>query len=362
MIAQIQTCFSHFFSKLVALALFLFILSSFNLQILTANAQAGSTPSVTKPTGLITKDMTPQQVSDKIGTLKNCSVNQSNGDSLKTDPNAANEFIFKCLKDIIQIVITISVILAVMRLIFVGIKFLNTFDDGAKLNAELVKAITGFIAGAVILGLFAAIINVVNPSALQINKIFSAQVIADYKCLNKGISDPNANTVDVKKCSNNNQGSGPSKSTTDFRISSTNNTEIERILKSDKPEDKIQKDVITSAIQTCNSSIIFNTKEQADDCTQYQNVTSQVGNSVDIVLPPNVSGDAFANGDYTDIKVEANIVTATYTIGKNSKPKKITFWTSGSCSDSPFQTTPPPTSIKSAQIINKQGCILKDIK
>lgn len=369
MIAQIQTYFSYFFGKFIALALFLIILTSFNLQIITATAQAtapagNGTGTVTPPTvdpakPNLSKDFSQGQDS-RIGSLKNCSINNKNGDNLKKDPNAANDFIYNCLKDIIQIIITISVILAVMRLIFIGIKFLNTFGDENALNQELSKSISGFVAGAVILGLFATIIQVVNPSALKIDKIFSAQVIADYKCLNKGIGDvKGVKTVDAKGCTNKSQGSGPTTSNEVYTSES-----IKSLFTVEKPTDEQltkQKEVI-AAIKECNKnpSTISDTAAEAIRCELYQQDFSSIpalnevsSSSVDAVLEPNMSTNRFAKGTYSNITVNGKIITADYTRSGSSKTKKVIFEYFEGCENSPLLTE---KTITSGKPINYEGC------
>jgi hypothetical protein len=365
MIAQIQTHLSHFLTKLVALALFLFILTSFNLQIITATAQTGNTPAkpdTTNPTtntGTTTGKniLTQNEVDSRIGSLKNCTVNEKNETELKTDPNAANTFIFKCLKDIIQIVITISVILAVMRLIFVGIKFLNTFDNQDTLNAELSKTITGFVAGAVILGLFATIIQVVNPSALKIDKIFSAQVIADYKCLNKGISDPNAKTVATSGCKDNKQGSGPGGSNEVFTSES-----IAATLASTKPEDATAKELIGKQISNCNKSenIYLSSPDEAQKCVIFQQYAASNPKSEFINADPvdqpffsNMTGDKYANGTYNITKVDGKVITVEYQKAGQAKGKTIIFKLGDNCEKSPFLTE---KTITSGKPINLGDC------
>ena len=361
MIAQIQTYFSYFFGKLVALALFLFILTSFNLQIVTANAQA-TTPAP-KPAATDTaKTPAPKANSavykedDRIGSLKNCTVNATNGESLKTDPNAANKFIYNCLKDIISIVITISVILAIMRLIFVGIQFLNTFGDEATLQKELAKAITGFVAGAIILGLFAAIINVVNPSALRIDKIFSAQVIADYKCLNKGVSDPNAAKTGAG-CKDDKQGSGSGGSTA-ISGGEQNDLEIKTLLESTKDEDKEKKAALIKEITACDTYIAVNFADQAKNCQKYQDYTNTYTPSTDIVEPKNFAGNVYANGKFDVKSIDGNIAYGTYTIGSGPKPTivKFAFKFEGKCENSPLKKV---GVINRNEQINFDGCIVQ---
>jgi hypothetical protein len=374
MIAQIQTHFSHFISKPVALALFLFILTSFNLQIITANAQPETTPS--KPATTDTKAttntqtttgkniLTQPQVDDRIGTLKNCTVNAKNETELKTDPNAANNFIFKCLKDIIQIVITISVILAVMRLIFVGIQFLNTFGDEGKLQAELAKAITGFIAGAVILGLFATIIQVVNPSALRIDKIFSAQVIADYKCLNKGIGDVKGVVVSgAKTCTSNSQGSGPTTSSGVYTSES-----IAAVFSNQNPDtaQKAKQNEILQKITECNSTLYSTSKDDASKCSLFQEyantnpgILSGASGITDAVVTSNSKQDIFANGNYKITKIDTNFVTASYTATGSSKPKNLTLTYDKECAKTPFDDiNNNKAEIKAGEQINFAPCVL----
>jgi hypothetical protein len=348
MITKIQTYFSYFLTKLTALALLLFILTSFNLQIITANAQPATTPpkpatTDVKPTTNTgtTKNpniLTQKQVDDRIGTLKNCSVNSSNEGKLKEDPTYANTFILNCLKDIIQIVITISVILAIMRLIFVGIKFLNTFEDEGKLQGELAKAITGFVAGAVILGLFAAIINVVNPSALRIDKIFSAQVIADYKCLNKGIGDNvKGAEVEGKNCSDVKQGTGLSKSDT--------SKSIKTLVDNPNPTEEQKKEIerIKEQTQKCIDSAVFTSSTDANNCKPYLEVLANdsklsetLKSSVDSALLPSYNTDVFAGGTYRVITNDDVNVTVTYIQTGTTKEQKFTLFYNDDCKKTPF--------------------------
>jgi hypothetical protein len=367
MIAQIQTHLSHFLTKLTAIALFLFILTSFNLQIITANAQSGTTPApkpdTTKTTdNKVVANKSTYEEDKRIGSLKNCSVDNKSTEyqtKLKTDPTEANTFIFNCLKDIIQIVITISVILAVMRLIFVGIKFLNTFGDEAALQGELSKTITGFVAGAVILGLFATIIQVVNPSALKIDKIFSAQVIADYKCLNKGISDKNAATTGAG-CKDTKQGSGPGGSTA-VSGGPQNDAEINKVLSSDKPEDQTAKTELIKKLSDCNNKIAFESVAQASECQKYQSFTGAYTEPSDLVAQNIISGNSFANGDYTNIVVnpETNVTTALYENKKGNTSISLIPNSKSACSKSPFYDSPTPAKISKLNQISYEGCIFK---
>jgi hypothetical protein len=370
MIAQIQTYFSHFLTKLVALALFLFILTSFNLQVITANAQAGSAPATNTGSTAGKNIITQKDVDSRIGSLKNCSVDSptANPEKLKTDPNAANEFIFKCLKDIIQIVITISIILAVMRMIFVGIQYLNTFGDDSKLNAELSKAITGFVAGAVILGLFATIIQVINPSALKIDKIFSAQVIADYKCLNKGIGDvKGVKTVGTKGCANNSQGSGPT--------TSDNSTSISTLFGLENPTEeqkKEQKRIVDQSVD-CLKSVAFASSSEFNNCKPYLEalsvkdnkilgqLNSSSGSNVDAVFQNEYNTDTFANGTYTVLTNDKDNVTVKYVQTGTTKEQKFTLFYNDDCEKTPFDSG-NIKEVKAGGQINFAPCILQITK
>ncbi len=351
MIVKIQIYISHYFGKLVSLALILFVLTSFNLQVLTANAQGAVAPikSVTSTTAtkpiVASNNLTDKQVSEKIGALKNCSVDNKSADyqkKLKEDPTEANNFIFQCLKDIIQIVITISVILAIMKLIFVGIKFLNTFGDEKSLTTELSNTISGFVVGAIILGLFAAIINVINPSALKIDKIFSAQVIADYKCLNKGITDKNAATVNKSNCKNYEQGNSETGVVT--------GASIKTLFDETKPSEDQKKEKlrIVEEVKKClsNSSIVLATAQEVNNCKPYLKFYAENPNqesfknlpasSVDSVIPPSYNTDIFANGTYKVITNDEINVTITYTQIGSKKQQKFTLFYNDECEKTPF--------------------------
>lgn len=113
----------------------------------------------------------------RIGSLAQCNYQ----DSAAIDSAGGNRYLADCLKNIMQLIVSISVILAVMSLVWLGIRSLNSFDDQASINKEISERIKGFVIGAVILGLFTAIIQTINPSALRIDQIFSANVVNDIR-------------------------------------------------------------------------------------------------------------------------------------------------------------------------------------
>jgi hypothetical protein len=358
MILKIQKHLTQYLSRLLAFALLLFILVGFNFQMILASAQ-GVAPAT--PTAPATPPKTNTFKEDsRIGAITKCSVDRDkNSDKLKSDPTYANNFIFECIRDIIRIVITISIILAVMNLMWIGIKFLNTFGSGDALNKELSERITGFVVGAVILGLFASIIQVVNPAALKIDKIFSAQVIADYKCLNKGIKDPGANTVSASGCNNGNQGAGPTGSKTVGTVE--NNGDITTLLKSGT--DSLQTQT-SELLNTCNSSYGVASASQASACKNYQNYpaaeyAANVNGPInDQISQSTIQGESFANGDYSDITVSGNVISTMYTRSKFGKDEvgKITFILVNpkSCESNPFLAK--PTKISRGEKINNDGC------
>jgi hypothetical protein len=116
------------------------------------------------------------QVDPAIGGLSKC-----NAAKAPDSPAGASAFIADCIKNIMELVVGISVILAIMSLVFLGIRSLNSFDSQASINQELSERIKGFTVGAVILGLFSALIGTLNPAALNFGEIFGVETVQSIR-------------------------------------------------------------------------------------------------------------------------------------------------------------------------------------
>jgi hypothetical protein len=140
------------------------------------DSKAVTTPTTGANTAATATPTLQYQTDPAIGGLKNC-----NATSAPDDPTGASKFISDCVKNIMELVVGISVILAIMSLVFLGIRSLNSFESQSAVNKEVVERIQGFTVGAVILGLFSAIIGTLNPAALNINEIFGGQVAREIR-------------------------------------------------------------------------------------------------------------------------------------------------------------------------------------
>lgn len=359
MTVKIQTHLTEFLSKVFASTLVLFIVFCSSIQMIQASAQPAA-PAPKPVTTITATKLSPTKEDPRIGAITKCSVDKAkNPEALKNDPTAANNFIFECLRDIIRIVITISIILAVMNLMWIGIKFLNTFGNGDALTKELSEKITGFVVGAVILGLFATFIQVINPAALKIDKIFSAQVIADYKCLNKDLKNA---VKPVGDCKDTKQGSGPGGANTVGTVSGSQ--QITDVLKG---TDTTAKQNTEQLLVSCNSNVSFVSVAEANVCKNYQNYpasdyTANVkGSTVDGIKQSTIQGDAISGGSYSGITVDGNNISATYTtnvFGKETTaPITLTLLNPEGCKDSQFLTKPEKISF--GEKINTNGCKIK---
>jgi hypothetical protein len=348
MTAQIQIHLKHFCSKLITLALLLLMVFSTSFQMIQATAEtpAPATPPVAAPKPTTPAKLSATKEDSRIGAITKCSVDKAkNPDALKNDPTAANNFIFECLRDIIRIVITISIILAVMNLMWIGIKFLNTFGNGDALTKELSDKITGFVVGAVILGLFATFIQVINPAALKIDKIFSAQVIADYKCLNKGLKNA---SLPSTGCAPNKQGSG-SGGATAVSGGAQNDSEIDAILNG---TDVAAKTELIKKLSDCDNLIALTTASATSECQKYQDYSKDYTPSPDAIELKNIQGNAFANNKVTIESVDGDIAYGAYYL--KGKKYEYAFRFIGSCENSPIKKS--GVTINRGDQINIDGC------
>jgi hypothetical protein len=405
MTTQIQTfcqlfC-SHYLQntrKLLTLAVVFLAIFGFGFQSIVIQAQTAApttAPTPAAPSKPTTNNATNLGTDTRIGALTQCTVGKAttvvNGAKTKTviteaelknKPTAANDFIFGCLKDIIQIVITISVILAVMQLMWTGIKFLNTFGDGAALNKELADKISGFLFGALLLGLFASILQVINPAALRIDKIFSPSVISDYKCLlnnkkeSQSLTDvafetdgKNVNSNSLRDCTKGNNAVGQGLGTANNLGTSAgtagtavSNTEIDKLLKgTDATEVQKLKDLLVK----CNNSLAATDSAEVATCEKYQNYANSSNNysepsNVDETAQRFITGEKVANGDFVvkTIDPETSIVTVTYSTGSGKTVASFpqTLKLNGACEKSPFLLGQIGTKIARGQPMNYGTC------
>jgi hypothetical protein len=363
---QIQAKIKHIFGKIISLALLLFILVGFGLRTIGSNAQAGTpapaTPAAPKPktptpaTPAVPTGNAPDKLDGRIGTVKECSVDTGSisKEDLKTDSSKANTFIFNCLKDVLRIVITISIILAIMKMMWVGIKHLNTFGEQVALTKELSETITGFVVGALILGLFATFIQVINPAALRIDKIFSPKVIDDYKCLNKGLTGaslPGGGCKDQGKSNSTANGSG----TTTSGTGGASVDSIKTLLENPTTKAKTQ-----TLLEECNTYYLSKSKSANDLCKPYQeylvkNPTAIT--NVDAYISGTFSGLSYANGTFNITKIVDKLITANYTRSGSKKPKPVTLSYNTECLITPFTDTSIKI-INAGDVLNYDNCKL----
>ena len=73
------------------------------------------------------------KVSDvRIGVITKCDSKKA-----PTTPEGANTFIYECVKDVINIIIGVSVILAVISIMALGVQSLNSFENQTALNKQI---------------------------------------------------------------------------------------------------------------------------------------------------------------------------------------------------------------------------------
>ena len=116
------------------------------------------------------------QADPRIGGLAQCKA-----EGAPTDAEGANKYIGDCLRSVMELTVGISVIMSIAGLVWLGIRSLNAFEPQDVVNREISERVKGFTVGAMILGLFSALIGTLNPAALNINQIFSPQVVKDIR-------------------------------------------------------------------------------------------------------------------------------------------------------------------------------------
>lgn len=169
--------------KLISIISITFLLVfSFVGQNLIVNAQT-TTPGTTaspKPADTTTpKPATPATKSDGpvIGGLKKCTVEKNE----TFNPTQGNEKLRDCLRDIIQLVITIAVLISVASLAGYGIQLMNPLETSGKIQGQIAQRITELAVGGLILGMFGTILATINPATLTTSKIFGDNAVATFR-------------------------------------------------------------------------------------------------------------------------------------------------------------------------------------
>jgi hypothetical protein len=164
--------------KLISIISITFILVfSFVGQNLVANAV--DTPTPTPGTTTTPKPATPAAKSDGpvIGGLKKCTVEKND----TFTPAKGNEKLRDCLKDIIQLVITIAVLISVASLVGYGIQLMNPMETSGQVQKQIATRITELAVGGIILGMFGTILATINPATLTTSQIFGQNAVENFR-------------------------------------------------------------------------------------------------------------------------------------------------------------------------------------
>jgi hypothetical protein len=112
-----------------------------------------------------------------IGGLKNCTVDKN----ATFTPKDGNEKLKNCLRDIIQLVITIAVLISVASLAGYGIQLMNPMETSGKIQGQIAQRITELAVGGIILGMFGTILATINPATLTTSKVFGDNAVATFR-------------------------------------------------------------------------------------------------------------------------------------------------------------------------------------
>ena len=317
----------------------------------------------------------------RIGVITKCDSKK-----VPTDPDGANQFIYECVKDVINIIVGVSVILAVISIMVLGIKSLNSFENQTSLNKQIAERLQGFAVGATILGLFAALISFINPTGLKFDKIFSATTIKEYQSL-----------VDKSKSTSNGFFSGLAKGVTGDTTDKTAGTQADKTGSAGggggtgggttggtKATGKTSKAGVPTAEEylKCGFAIGLSTKQGIEDCNKYvstlpketkDKLKAEINTKkLDKVKQfKNLKGINYAVGDFVNITgganglVSATLKTENVVDGKTvKKDTKMTFKLSKECKEGPFigDQRKKPDIKKGDQIIFESDCSFTDIK
>jgi hypothetical protein len=147
----------------------------------TVKVNAGTptpTPTTTTPANSTATSTGNNPDNKGFGVLKECQVDGAE----QIDPTKATERVNGCIKQIIQLVIVISILLAVISITVYGIQTMNPLATNAGgINAKIAERIKGIAVGGVLLGMFGTILGTINPATLNTSSIFGGKVIESFR-------------------------------------------------------------------------------------------------------------------------------------------------------------------------------------
>jgi hypothetical protein len=265
--------------KLISIISITFILVfSFVGQNLIVNAGTpaptptpGTTTTPTPGTTTTPKPATPAAKSDGpvIGGLKKCTVEKND----TFTPQAGNEKLRDCLKDIIQLVITIAVLISVASLVGYGIQLMNPLETSGQVQKMIATRITELAVGGVILGMFGTILATINPATLTTSQVFGQNAVENFRrYIGIGQGATNAGISKNKGGANagtNDKGASILATYQKTDGSGTFDTDKIKALKDGSPEKKSLIDLVTLDDECTD---LFSTEK---DCVGYTPISSK---------------------------------------------------------------------------------------
>lgn len=336
------------------------------------------------------------KISDvRIGVITKCDSRKA-----PTSPEGANTFIYECVKDVINIIIGVSVILAVISIMALGVQSLNSFENQTALNKQIAERLQGFAVGASILGLFAAMISFINPTALKFDKIFSPSTIKNYQelvtkskstsggffsDLAKGVTGDTQDKTASKEAPVGKTGTTGGGSTTTGsgggkaaalgipKATSTGGGDsigksFENVLSKQTPEAKTK---MKNEYKECLNEIGLPSVVYVSTCEAYKTIpyNNNLINSQAIKYNY-INGDTFANGDFNNFNIDTDgNATGKYTITRFGKQetKTLSFNVGEQCqgtfSRPKTKEVKPKISVKKGEALTVgEKCTFTDVK
>jgi hypothetical protein len=139
---------------------------------------SGTTAAVTPPPPGSTSELFAPQSTTKV-TKCDFSLFQKNNPDNSVD--AANGVLATCFKDILSIVIIISIVITLGKIGITAIALMNPLQDPGKTQQDLTDQIIGLIVGGLIVGSFGIILFTLNPASTRLDGIFSPTLVCEIR-------------------------------------------------------------------------------------------------------------------------------------------------------------------------------------
>jgi hypothetical protein len=333
-------------------------------------APGTGTTTTPKPADTTTpKPATPTPKSDgpAIGGLKNCTVDSN----ATLTPKQGNEKLRDCLRDIIQLVITIAVLISVASLAGYGIQLMNPMETSGKIQGQIAQRITELAVGGVILGMFGTILATINPATLTTSKIFGESAVATFReFIKAGQGTTNAG---ISKGTGATPGAGGTTSggSSDPILTSIQKpdktidvTKLQALIKD--PAKKIELEKLVTKNDQCEEEFAI-----TKDCSNYSlikstTITELKNAGINSKHTPNadLSSPIFANFAMT-FKKDSNDTSGVYTATYQKDGKSVTqkFKITGKAGDlCPVANLNLVDAVKPGEEIIKANCSIKIVK